>query len=48
MSDAVTLVIPGRNCGATLEACLDAVIALRRNQRPSLVLTSLVMELADG
>jgi DNA polymerase-3 subunit delta' len=30
------------------EACLDAVIALRRNQRPSLVLTSLVMELADG
>lgn len=30
------------------EACLDAVISLRRNQRPTLVLTSLVMALADG
>lgn len=36
------------NAVRNAEACLDAVISLRRNQRPTLVLTSLVMELADG
>ncbi len=30
------------------EKCLEAVVALRRNQRPHLVLTALVMDLADG
>lgn len=30
------------------EKCLEAVVALRRNQRPLLVLTTLIMDLADG
>lgn len=30
------------------EKCLEAVVALRRNQRPLLVLTTLVMDLADA
>lgn len=30
------------------EKCLEAVVALRRNQRPLLVLTTLIMDLADA
>jgi hypothetical protein len=30
------------------ELCLEAVVALKRNQRPLLVLTVLIMDLADG
>lgn len=31
MSAAVTLVIPGKNCGATIQPCLDAVIGMVGN-----------------
>lgn len=31
MNERVTLVIPGRNCEATLEACLDAALPLKRS-----------------
>ena len=36
------------NAVRNAEKCLEAVVALRRNQRPLLVLTMLVMDLADG